>query len=183
MHRIRRVICIIFIGISCIWSTGCTSGETGDELQDIEISEEDTEEEQSGADWIYVHVCGEIKNPGVYELGVGSRVYEAIEAAGGLTEDAATEGINQAKLLEDGQQLLIPSIHQMESSADDGKININQASKEELMTLSGIGEAKADAIIRYREAHGGFQSPEELMEIEGIKEGVFQKVKDQIKVS
>ena len=183
MHRIRRVICIILIGISCIWSTGCTSGETGDELQDIEISEEDTEEEQSGADWIYVHVCGEIQNPGVYELGVGSRVYEAIEAAGGLTEDAATEGINQAKLLEDGQQLLIPSIHQMEVPVDDGKININQASKEELMTLSGIGEAKADAIIRYREAHGGFQSPEELMEIEGIKEGVFQKVKDQIKVS
>ena len=183
MHRIQRIIGIIFLGIICIWSMGCTSEGTENELQDIEISEKETLEVKKEADWIYVHVCGQVQNPGVYELGHGSRVYEAIEAAGGLTKDAATERINQAMLLEDGQQILIPSLQQEQSQEDDGRININQASREELMTLSGIGEAKADAIIRYRDAHGGFKSPEELMEVEGIKEGVFQKVKDLIKIS
>ena len=67
-------------------------------------------------------------------------------------------------------------------STSDGKIDINTAAKNELMTLSGIGEAKADAIVRYREEHGEFQKIEVLMEVEGIKEGVFQKVKDQIKI-
>ena len=67
-------------------------------------------------------------------------------------------------------------------STSDGKIDINTAAKNELMTLSGIGEAKADAIVRYREEHGAFQKIEDLMEVEGIKEGVFQKVKDQIKI-
>ncbi len=64
----------------------------------------------------------------------------------------------------------------------DGKVDINTAGKDELMTLSGIGEAKADAIIRYRDEHGKFQKIEDLMEVEGIKDGVFQKVKDQIKI-
>ena len=67
-------------------------------------------------------------------------------------------------------------------STSDGKVDINTAEKNELMTLPGIGEAKADAIVRYREEHGTFQKIEDLMEVEGIKEGVFQKVKDQIKV-
>ena len=68
-------------------------------------------------------------------------------------------------------------------SADEGKVNLNTASKEQLMTLSGIGEAKAASIIAYREEHGGFQKIEELMEVEGIKEGVFNKVRDQIRVN
>ena len=67
-------------------------------------------------------------------------------------------------------------------STADGKVDINTAGKDELMTLSGIGEAKADAIIRYRDEHGKFQKIEDLMEVEGIKDGVFQKVKDQIKI-
>ena len=70
-----------------------------------------------------------------------------------------------------------------ESGEDsDGKININSATKDELMTLSGIGEKKAQAIISYRESHGGFQSAEELMEVEGIKTGTYEKIKDRIKI-
>ena len=108
---------------------------------------------------------------------------------------------NPAHCLEDGQQIYVPSREEAEqgitggksqadspgakpaagdTEAKDGKVSINTASKEQLMTLNGIGEAKAAAIIRYREEHGGFQKIEELKEVEGIKEGVFNKVKDQI---
>ncbi len=165
---------------------------------------------------VYVHVCGQVTNPGVYRVPSGSRLFEVIEAAGGLLEDAADELLNQAAQVQDGQQVYVPSREEADRgmsdqrasnldaagqsvsnpgvsgsssdpgfalAADDGKINLNTASKEQLMTLSGIGEAKANSIIAYREGHGGFKKIEELMEVEGIKEGVFNKVKDQIKVS
>lgn len=154
-------------------------------------------------DKICVHVCGRVMNPGVYMLSPDSRIYEAVEMAGGLCEDAAGEWLNQASQMEDGQQIYVPSKEeaaqeykgareaegssvQTESlggmEAGDGKVNLNTASEEQLMTLSGIGKAKASAIVRYREEHGGFQSIEELKEVEGIKDGVFNKVKDQIRI-
>ena len=68
------------------------------------------------------------------------------------------------------------------SGQDDGKVNLNTASKEELLTLNGIGDVRAQAILKYREEHGEFRSVEELMEVEGIKKGTFQKLKDQIKI-
>ena len=157
-----------------------------EELEEKGVSGEDTEVFK---DTIYVHVCGEVASPGVYELDGGSRVYEAIKAAGGLTSEAAGEALNQAEILEDGQQIKVLSVKELLEANQstgrnaDGKININKASKEELMTLSGIGESKADAIIGYRNEKGNFRSIEEIMEIEGIKEGVFKKIEDQITVS
>jgi len=143
-------------------------------------------------------------------LPAGSRMYEAIALAGGLTENAAGEGLNQAEKVEDGSRIYVPdkdeyaagmqnrsetpgivsevpggkggSFAADTASVEDGKVNLNTATKEQLMTLSGIGEAKASAIISYRESHGRFQNIEELMQVEGIKDGVFRKVKDQIKV-
>ena len=115
----------------------------------------------------------------------GARVTDAIEAAGGMTEEAAREFLNLAALLVDGQKLYVPTIDeamQEKQSSADGKVNINTADAGELMSLSGVGEAKAEAIIRYREEKGGFRSIEEIMSIEGIKEGVFQKIKDKISV-
>ena len=113
-------------------------------------------------------------------------------SAGGLKEGAAAESLNQAQEAQDGQQIYVPSIEEasggeaseagVPAEASDGKMNLNTAAKEQLMTLTGIGEAKAAAIIRYREENGGFRSIEELMEVEGIKEGVFNKIKDQIKI-
>ncbi len=153
---------------------------------------------------IFVHVCGQVQTPGVYELAAGSRLFEALEAAGGLTAEAAGEVLNQAQLLDDGQQVYVPAKKEVEDgsalwqgsaanapaagSSDrkegtaDRKVNINQAAKEELMTLTGIGEVKAGAIIRYREEHGPFGSIEEIKEIDGIKDGVFQKIRDDITV-
>lgn len=147
----------------------------------------------------YVHVCGQVVKPGVYELPAGSRLYEAVVLAGGLTENAAGEGLNQAEKVEDGSRVYVPSKEEYAAAGQnspeisgevsasgtadaDDKVNLNTATKEQLMTLSGIGEAKALAIISYRESHGSFQKIEELMQVEGIKNGVFQKVKDQIKV-
>ena len=118
-------------------------------------------------------------------------MFEAIAKAGGLTENAAAEAVNQARVVVDGEQIYVLSLDEVKGAGvvsevtertDDGKININTAEKEELMTLTGVGEAKAQSIIAYREEQGGFQSIEELMQIEGIKEGVFNKIKDEITV-
>ena len=111
-----------------------------------------------------------------------------------MTEEADQNYLNQAESLKDGQQVYVPSKGEAETDADswkgervmrekdNGKVNLNTAGKEELMTLTGIGEAKAESIIRYREENGGFQTPEDLMKIEGIKTGVFDKIKEQITV-
>ena len=104
--------------------------------------------------------------------------------------DAAADSVNLARNVSDGEQIYIPTEEEASAGAagsgpasagaQQGKVNINTASLEELMTLTGIGEAKAESIIRYREENGGFRKPEDLMEISGIKEGVFEKIKDDI---
>lgn len=164
--------------------TPAQSGETAGETE---------EKGSAGTDRICVYVCGAVCSPGVYELDPDARVYEAVERAGGMTAEAAPESVNQARPLADGEQIRILTREEAEQqgteadrSAEDAgadrKVNINTAGKEELMTLNGIGEAKAQSILDYREANGGFGSTEELMEIEGIKEGVFNKIKDDITI-
>ena len=121
---------------------------------------------------------------GVYELSSESRVYEAIQKAGGFAEDAAITAINQAKVLEDEERIYVPTIEEatLEQIQNDGKVNLNTATKEELMTLPGVGESKAKLIIQYREEQGTFQTIEDVMNISGIKEGLFDKIKEYIKV-
>lgn len=155
---------------------------------------------------VVVHVCGEVSSPGVYTLPGGSRVYQAIEAAGGFTSDAFEDYLNQANELSDGMKVYVPSkeeisdeefqqglktseAHQsvMSSLTDSTSmttlVNINTATREDLMTLKGIGESKADKIISYRETQGGFGCIEDIMNIPGIKEGMFNKIKDLITVN
>ena len=147
---------------------------------------ETTGEEKAASIWVYV--CGEVRDPGVYELPEGSRITDAVEAAGGMTGDAAETYLNLAETLSDGQKIEVPSVEMAEAleeaAAQDtsGLVNLNRATEAELMTLSGIGESKAKEIIRYRESRGGFQKQEDLMNIPGIKEGVFHKIRDQITV-
>lgn len=222
-------IAIIFLCI--VLSAGCQGKSQAAELEEVSArdyeaglsekdSEEDSEEDIAGREGnastekkegpgkLYVHVCGHVNQPGVYELQQDSRVFEAIEAAGGMTATAAFSYLNQAEILEDGKQIYVPSQEEVDSGKfmageetgsesemtagsqnadgvsgqDDGKVNLNTASKEELMTLSGIGDVRAQAILKYREEHGEFRSIEELMEVEGIKKGTFQKLKDRIKI-
>lgn len=143
---------------------------------------------------IWVHVCGEVKNPGVYELERESRVIDAIQAAGGFTKKADEESLNLAEGLSDASKIRVMSRDEQDekeeenknktgkSQDSDGRINLNTATLEELMTLPGIGEKRAQAILNLREQKGSFQKIDDLMEAEGIKEGIFQKIKDLIKV-
>ncbi len=144
----------------------------------------------------YVHICGAVKKPGVYEVSSGARIFEIVEMADGFTKDADEEYVNQAASIEDGQQIYIPRKDEVlngefedketmagtgqTTAENSGKININTATKDELCTLPGIGDAKADSIINYRTDHGKFQSIEELKEINGIKDAVYNKIKDKI---
>lgn len=163
--------------------------------KDIKEGKSDSEKEKSTEN-IFVYVCGAVQKPGVYELLPGQRICDAIAAAGGLSEQAAGDSLNQAEVLSDGQMLRVltteeaaaaaatvqPGQETAESSRD-GRVDINTADASALMSLPGIGQSKADAIIAYRNEHGAFKAPEELMNISGIKEGVYQKIKDSIKVN
>lgn len=166
----------------------------------------------SEPDMLCVHVCGAVMRPGVYELPAGCRVYEAVQKAGGFAEDADQNYVNQAQTLRDGVKLVIPTKEEAaalsapgdnnteviagiveESSWDietgesgqtaDGRININTATEAELCNIPGIGGTRAAAIAAYRESHGSFQKPEDIMKVSGIKEGLYGKIKDSIRVN
>lgn len=156
-------------------------------------------EESLPAPGIYVHVCGQVVSPGVYEMEPGSRVYEALELAGGPSENGAPDYLNLAMEVQDGMKIQVPSAEEaarwkasgisgiteegvLLSSGENAKVNLNTADKEELMTLPGIGESRAEDIIRYRQENGPFQQIQDIMNISGIKEAAFQKLKDSITV-
>ena len=135
---------------------------------------------------IYVYVCGAVINPGVYELPEGSRVEAALLLAGGFDQDAAESFVNLAAVLQDGEKVYFPTEQEVRQetvfSEKDGRVNINLASVEELCSLPGIGESRAADIVAYREKQGGFKACEDIMKVSGIKESVFQKIQDKIKV-
>ena len=142
------------------------------------------------------YVCGAVNNPGVYEFLEGTRLDEVIALAGGFSSDAATEYLNLARAVCDSEKIYVPTVSELEEqsltdmnhstghdvlrSDTEDKVNINTADIEELTTLPGIGTAKAKSILSYREEHGKFETIEELKNIDGIKDGVFQKIVDLI---
>lgn len=153
---------------------------------------------------LLVHVCGAVYQSGVYELPEGSIVKDAIELAGGVRKSGARDYLNLAQKLFDGDKIYVPYKKELTSNSKasacgvglvtgttvttgstDSKeslVNINTATKEVLTTLTGIGDARAQAILDYREEKGAFQSIEEIMQVSGIKEGAFEKIKNQITV-
>ena len=196
-------------------SGGLTGSDSGKNTLDADADNEseavsDKEMQQA---MIYVDVCGAVANPGVFQLAAGSRVFQAIEAAGGYLPEAALTCVNRAGVLTDGQQLYILTQEEMErqgldpaemAKASDGqmngsagtgqntgmaaqvqqdnRININTADEAQLTTLTGIGATRAQAIIAYREENGPFAAIEDIMNVQGIKEGTFAKIKDEIVV-
>lgn len=171
------------------------SGESAGEADDI--SEKGAASEAAPEEMVQVYICGAVASPGVYTLPGGSRVVQAVEAAGGFLPDAEEKILNLARKIEDGEQITVWTREEAENMGgmeaaqqnagggtepDSGKVNLNTAGKEELMTLSGIGESRAEAIIAYREANGPFGSVEEIMNIEGIKEKMFEKIRGSIEV-
>lgn len=162
----------------------------------------DERHEQTGQPaMVAVYVCGAVKNAGVYYVSSEAIKETAVRMAGGFDEQADVNYVNLAEPVTAGEQIYIPTVDETaeiafpqggqtestvgssglsEASQPDDRVNINTAGKDELMTLPGIGENKAEAIIAYREAQGKFQSTEELMNIRGIKEGVYNKIKNLI---
>lgn len=156
---------------------------------------------------VYVHVCGAVVNEGVYELQAGSRVIDAVNAAGGFDPEADTEYVNQAAEVSDGLKIRIPYKRETESlgasatgietmsqdispvdgvlSQDhkkSGLLDINTATSEELCELPGIGEGYAQRIISYRQEEGSFKTIEDIMKVKGIKDKLFSQIKDLITV-
>lgn len=137
---------------------------------------------------IYVHVCGAVNSPGVVEIPEGSRGQAALEAAGGFAEDAAEDAVNLAEVLRDGMQLYFPTKEEsvawtvQQQAESEGLVNLNTAGVEALCTLPGIGEAKAKAIVAYREANGAFERVEDIMQVSGIKESAYNQIKDLVVV-
>ena len=136
---------------------------------------------------IAVHVCGAVEEPGVYYLAPDARVADAIEAAGGFSADADRDWLNLAEPLTDGVQVRVPTVLEgeelasAEAASRAALIDINTAGAEELMTLPGIGESRALAIIAYRETNGPFAEITDIMRVSGIKEAAFEKIKDRIR--
>lgn len=239
---------LVFAALTGFWvsMSACSGKETvlleADDLVRIEGRMEvgegafdamEEEGERVEESTLFVHICGEVERPGVYELPRGSRIYEAVEEAGGFTAEAAEDYVNLAYVLEDGWKIEIPARESLPAedgegmeekaggiltgaegaassgkgadrpavsagiaadaaavsvtaagmagrSAEDGLVDINTATKEELLTLPGVGESRAESIISYREKNGGFSRIEDIMKVDGIKEGMFGKMKDKI---
>ena len=137
---------------------------------------------------IVVFVCGAVRFPGLVTLPVGSRVGDALELAGGFAENADTCWVNLAQTPEDGEKIYFPTIEEGASLSEAGEerekslVNLNTAGKQELSTLPGIGESRAADIIDYREEKGKFQNIRDVMKVPGIKQALYDQIKDKITV-
>lgn len=167
------------------------------EDETAQIQEKD-ELEISDSKSIFIDVGGEVKKPTVVELSDGSRVADAIEAAGGITDKADLTDINRAAFVSDGEKIFIPSIIEEETALigeyddnntrqqgsvySDGKVNINTADSDQLQELNGVGPATAEKIIAYRNENGRFKSTEDIKNVSGIGDKTYEKFKDKIKV-
>lgn len=210
MQRKKKILFCTVAAMMLLGIAGCenagekvqdetlTLQEAADDQAETEKKENVSENQGTEDEMIIVHVCGKVRKEGVVTLPAGSRIYQAIEMAGGMTDEAASSCLNLAEVLTDGARVYVPGKEEVEQGnfmAGDGtgmnsslsgdkeeKVDINRASKEELMTLSGIGESRAEAILQYREEHGAFASIEDLKNVSGIKDGIYEKIKDKITV-
>ncbi len=158
------------------------------------------DEQTSASTSVFVHVAGAVHSPGLYELASGARVQQAIDAAGGFTDDAATDALNLARVIADGEQIVVPHVAAAEeaagsseaaaaaatpqaatdSAAVGGKVNINSATSDQLQTLKGVGPALAQRIIDDRTANGPFKTIEDLKRVSGIGDKTFASLSDGI---
>lgn len=192
------VIAVVMVLLASFTMTGC-----GRKSKEISLNQESTfvgEEATEQAGDIYVHVVGEVKSPGVVQVPNGTRLYNVIEKAGGMTDDAKKDYLNLAETVKDGQKIKVYSNSEYKrlkkkesketpkesgsaSSAQAGLININTATVSELTQLSGIGESKANAIVEYRTQNGNFKTIEDIKNVSGIGDATFNNIKTMITVN
>ena len=182
-------ILLILVGVGGLFSKKEESVE-GTTVVETTMLAEKTEVSTTQETVIFVDIKGAVKNPGVYQMKVGDRVKDALEAAGGLTEEADSQKVNLAKRLEDQMVIVVPKVGEeaeeipagetRKEATKEGKVNINTATVEELKTLKGVGEKKAEAIIEYRKKNGSFQTKEDLMKVRGIGKKLFESFQERI---
>ena len=182
-------ILLILVGVGGLFSKKEESVEETEVVVTTVLAEK-TEVSTTQETVIFVDVKGAVKNPGVYHMKVGDRVKDAIDAAGGLTEEADSQKVNLAKRLEDQMVIVVPKVGEeaeeipagetRNEATKEGKVNINTATVEELKTLKGVGEKKAEAIIEYRKKNGSFQTKEDLMKVRGIGKKLFESFQERI---
>ena len=186
---IAAAMCMITTASGC----GSYNAEITWEIEESSVSEEadmESAKTPEEADMICVYVGGAVSDSGVYLLPQGSRLYEAIEAAGGMTEGADPYYLNQAKVLEDAEQIIVLTTQEVQERKEQirqqaeeaGLVNINTADVPQLMQLNGIGQSRAEAIVAYREQCGQFKQIEDIQQVTGIKAGLYEKIKDKITV-
>lgn len=182
--KMKRRFNFILIIVAFILFSSCGKAETTINEAYIMTDSSDNELLYEDTDTVVAQIDGAVNAPGVYEISVGLRVRDLVEAAGGMREDAALESINLAEVVTDGLRYHILTIEEYEASrtGSSAKININTATIEQLMTLAGIGESKARSIIEYREKNGTFKSVEDLLKVSGIKRGTLDKILADITV-
>lgn len=202
MDKEKKIKLIIAVGIGIIVIIGIIKivdiyyqKNSKDQISISNFIENEKEDENNNTN-IKVYITGEVKNQGVIELEEGARIADAIEKAGGKTEQANLKNVNLAYQLEDGQKIYIPNINDIETEViDDGAsgivgdttaaqeiININKADENELQSLNGIGESLASSIVEYRKENGKFETIEDLKNVPGIGESKFENIKAYIKV-
>ena len=182
-------ILLILVGVGGLFSKKEESVE-GTTVVETTVLAEKTEVSTTQETVIFVDIKGAVKNPGVYQMKVGDRVKDALDAAGGLTDEADSQKVNLAKRLEDQMAIVVPKVGEeaeeipagatSKEEAKEGKVNINTATVEELKTLKGVGEKKAEAIIEYRKKNGSFQTKEDLMKVRGIGKKLFESFQERI---
>ena len=209
--KIKMVFCFLLIlGIfGLIYFYYIKKDKENIVLENNNVVEEKVSLKEDEIDKIFVDIKGMVVNEGVYSIDNGKRVIDVIELAGGLKDEANTRFINLAKIVSDGEVIVIYSNDEIDKAKEpkivyvdtpcvceeikndaclidninkdnNGKININTSSAEELKTLDGIGEAKANSIIDYRNKNGNFKSIEDLLNVSGISEKIFNNIKDKI---
>ncbi len=193
MLKKNIILLIMGIAISLVFM-GCGSKSKKISLDDTK-PKTSLEETKSSGD-IFVHVVGEVNAPGIVKVPEGTRLYNVIEKAGGMTKNAQTDYLNLADTVKDGQQIRViskkeykklkkksrkESPNESQGGSDtSGLININTATADELQTLSGIGEVRAKAIVEYRTQNGNFSKPEDIKNVSGIGDATFNNIKSQI---
>lgn len=207
---VRMAALIIVVGLSILffWIHGdsgthvISEAEAGTEeaagsYEDTQYDEQAADQEAPAASSVaYVDISGEVNKPGVYKVTTETRLFEVIDMAGGLTENADPDSLNRAEKVTDGEKIIVLSYDESSAignssspvpdygltSDEEDKVNINTADSSELQTIPGIGPAKAQSIIDYREQNGYFTTTEDIMDVTGIGQKTYASIKDYIVV-
>lgn len=185
IYIIIAALLFLTAGVIYVADTSLKTEDGSNIMNTISESKEEESTQTANKEKVVVYVCGNVNFPGIIECDIDSRLYEVINMAGGFSEGADIDALNLADTVKDKDKIYVPL--KGEASVSDtwdnkGLININKADKEKLTSLPGIGQSRAEDIVKYRTENGAFSAIEDIMNVPGIKESAFNKIKDLISV-